>query len=242
MSLDKSKIIGLVDGTGWNEFIELNRMAFSDALPRNSESRALGITFRMMRQLSPHIKWVISFADGTQSGDGAIYRAVGFVLTAIKRNTQNYELPTPDTIRTLPIYCEGDPRWMALVDYARHYRSVHTIFIQGGNRISNHQRLIKQLYYSLLGGKQSMNEFMQIIGGKAYKGFQLRYIYFIDPAYRKRLNGPELPFSEIEKCGAGMYRGKSISRAGGADSGTSDHQSEGGGASPTPALSAERVA
>jgi len=28
-SLDKSKIIGLVEGTGWNEFLELNRMAFS---------------------------------------------------------------------------------------------------------------------------------------------------------------------------------------------------------------------
>ena len=27
-SLDKSKIIGLVKDTGWNEFLELNRMAF----------------------------------------------------------------------------------------------------------------------------------------------------------------------------------------------------------------------
>ncbi|MBQ6859527.1 MAG: hypothetical protein IJO02_08960, partial [Clostridia bacterium] len=38
-SLDKSKIIGLVEGTGWNEFLELNRMAFDSVLPRNSESR-----------------------------------------------------------------------------------------------------------------------------------------------------------------------------------------------------------
>lgn len=36
-SLDKSKIITLVDGTGWNEFLELNRMAFDDVLPRNSD-------------------------------------------------------------------------------------------------------------------------------------------------------------------------------------------------------------
>src|SRR5687768_6116008 len=49
-SLDKRKIQGLVSGTGWNEFIELNRMAFSDVLPRNSESRALSIVFRMMRK------------------------------------------------------------------------------------------------------------------------------------------------------------------------------------------------
>lgn len=40
-SLDKSKTIGLVEGTGWNEFLELNRMAFDDYLPRNSESRCI---------------------------------------------------------------------------------------------------------------------------------------------------------------------------------------------------------
>ena len=39
-SLDKSKIIGLVADTGWNEFLELNRMAFDSVLPRNSESRS----------------------------------------------------------------------------------------------------------------------------------------------------------------------------------------------------------
>ena len=42
-SLDKSKIIGLVKDTGWNEFLELNRMAFDSYLPRNSESRANAI-------------------------------------------------------------------------------------------------------------------------------------------------------------------------------------------------------
>jgi len=40
-SLDKRKIQGLVKGTKWHEFIELNRLAFSDVLPRNSESRAI---------------------------------------------------------------------------------------------------------------------------------------------------------------------------------------------------------
>ena len=37
-SMDKSKLITLVEGTKWNEFIELNRMAFDDYLPRNAES------------------------------------------------------------------------------------------------------------------------------------------------------------------------------------------------------------
>lgn len=49
-SLDKSKIQGLVEGTGWNEFIELNRMAFDDVLPRNSESRAISVAMKLIRK------------------------------------------------------------------------------------------------------------------------------------------------------------------------------------------------
>jgi hypothetical protein len=85
-SLDKRKIQGLVRNTGWNEFIELNRMAFSEALPRNSESRAIAIAMKILRKHAPHLKWVISFADGAQCGDGTIYRASGFVLTSIRKN------------------------------------------------------------------------------------------------------------------------------------------------------------
>ena len=85
-SLDKSHIIGLVEGTGWYEFMELNRMAFDDILPKNSESRCIAMSLKMIRKNAPQIKWVVSFADGCQCGDGAIYRASGFVLTGIKKN------------------------------------------------------------------------------------------------------------------------------------------------------------
>ena len=71
-STDKSKIIGLVEGTGWNEFLELNRMAFDDYLPRNSESRCIAQSIRLIKKQAPHIKWIISFADGCQCGDGTI--------------------------------------------------------------------------------------------------------------------------------------------------------------------------
>jgi hypothetical protein len=53
-SMDKSNIQGLVRDTPWNGFLELNRLAFSEALPRNSESRALSIAMRMIRKLSAH--------------------------------------------------------------------------------------------------------------------------------------------------------------------------------------------
>lgn len=97
-SLDKRKLVGLVRGTLWNEFIELNRMAFAEWMPRNGESRCLAVAFRLLRKHYPHLKWVVSFADATQSGDGAIYRASGFVLTAIKPNTHIWFMPSGEPI------------------------------------------------------------------------------------------------------------------------------------------------
>lgn len=177
-SLDKRKMLGLVRDTPWNGFIELNRMAFSDVLPRNSESRALGIAFRMIRKHYPHIEWVVSFADGAQCGDGAIYRASGFALTAIKVNDQIIEFP--DGLRETRLVLT-DARRPRRLEMARRYGVT-------------------------VGGAASLEPFLAI-GAKAVPGFQLRYIYFIDPAARERLTVPVLPFSKIEEMGAGMYRG-----------------------------------
>lgn len=87
-SMRKDLIKPLVKNTGWNDFIELNRMAFDDYLPKNSESRCIAISIKLIKKNAPQIKWVVSFSDGTQSGDGTIYRASGFVLTQIKDNSQ----------------------------------------------------------------------------------------------------------------------------------------------------------
>lgn len=90
--MDKRKVLGLVvdkDGNPalWNEMLELNRMAFDEVLPKNSESRCISVALKMIKKKAPHIRWILSFADGTQCGDGTIYRASGFKLTALKKNT-----------------------------------------------------------------------------------------------------------------------------------------------------------
>lgn len=91
--MDKSKLLPLVRDTKWGGMIELNRMAFGPALPRNSESRALAVAFRMLRKHYPKIEWVVSFADATQCGDGTIYRAAGFLLTGVSKNSTLVRLP-----------------------------------------------------------------------------------------------------------------------------------------------------
>jgi hypothetical protein len=89
-SIDKSKTINLVKNTGWNDYLELNRMAFDEYLPKNSESRCIAISIRLIKSNAPHIKWILSYSDGTQCGDGTIYRASGFLLTNIKKNNSMY--------------------------------------------------------------------------------------------------------------------------------------------------------
>lgn len=184
-SLDKRKIQGLVEGTQWHEFIELNRMAFSDALPRNSESRAIAIAMKLLKKHAPQVKWVISFADATQCGDGTIYRASGFVLTGIKKNDQIWQSP------------EGVSLSRGNATKGRHI--VHTASVRPGIGAIG--------YAGLTGGASSMKKFEKV-GYKPLDGYQLRYIYFIDPTYRERLTVPELPYSEIDRLGAGMYKGE----------------------------------
>lgn len=191
-SLDKRKIQGLVSGTQWHEFLELNRMAFSEALPRNSESRAIAIAMRMLRKHAPQIKWVVTFADGAQCGDGTIYRASGFVLTGIKKNTQVWAAPTGARESHASL---TDNRSKAQQAEAR--KIVSRVTVTKGSHSANG------------GGGASMRQYADA-GFVPLDGFQLRYIYFIDPTYRKRLTVPELPYSAIADAGARMYRGKPI--------------------------------
>lgn len=185
-SLDKAKIQGLVKGTGWNEFIELNRMAFDDYLPRNAESYCISKALKLIKKNAPQIKWVISFADGCSCGDGTIYRASNFVLTDIKENKNLCKLPNGDKIHKMTL--ESSPN-------------------------TPRPELKGKTYYELTGGGYNFNKYVKAVNGQILKGYQLRYIYFIDKSYRERLTVPEIPFSKIDEIGAGMYKGERITQA-----------------------------
>lgn len=158
-SINKKGTINLVEGTGWNEFIELNRMAFDDYLPKYSESRCIAVSIKLIKKNAPQIKWIISFADGTQCGDGTIYRASGFKLVGIVDNT---------ALRMNPKTGE-----------AMHVIQAHHL--------------------------KMSSEFRN---WKSFKGKQLKYIYMIDKTMK--ITKKILPFNEIDKQNAGMYKGKKI--------------------------------
>ena len=215
-SLDKRKIMPLVRGTGWNEFIELNRMAFSDALPRNSESRALSIAFRLLRKHAPHLKWVISFADATQCGDGTIYRASGFVLTGIKKNDQIWVAPDGECQsprdELLPRRPERQRLLSKVIGEARPAEDRTSLTDGRSKQQQAKARTLSRVTATkgnnvLETGAASMKVFIEA-GFKPLEGYQLRYLYFLDPSYRARLTVPEIPFARIQELGAGMYKGE----------------------------------
>lgn len=84
-SMDKPRMAKSL-GIDFHEFLELNRMAFSDVLPKNSESRAISVAHKLLRKHYPQLRLILSFADGCQCGDGTIYRAAGFRLLSYKKN------------------------------------------------------------------------------------------------------------------------------------------------------------
>ena len=185
-SLDKSKIIGLVEGTGWNEFLELNRMAFDSVLPRNSESRAISMSIKLLKKYAPQVKWIISFADACSCGDGTIYRASNFVLTGIKENLNLAELPDGTRVHKMTL---------------------------ASNPTTPRRELGGLTFFDVTGGTYNFKKYLDYVGAKPIPGFQLRYMYFIDPKCRKRLTVPEIPFSRIDELGAGMYKGEKVTQA-----------------------------
>ena len=210
--LDKRKVLPLVEGTSWNGMLELNRMAFSDRLPKNSESRCLAVAFRLIKKHYPHIDWILSFSDGTQCGDGTIYRASGFVLTQIKKNNSIWRAPTGES------FAETSLR--PGIGGSTAIKKAETI---------SRTTMTKGAHLAASGGKSSMQRFKDV-GWKPIEGYQLRYIYFLNPEAKKRLTVPVLPFSKIDEVGARMYKGVSYARTKQAN--LSD-QLERGGVTPT---------
>lgn len=179
--IDKRRMLNLVEGTTWDGMLELNRMAFSDRLPPMAESRSLSVAHRILRKHAPQVKWIVSFADGTQCGDGTIYRAAGYLLTQIKESTGLARFPNGEVLHQIALQSQPTA----------------PLRVAGGRS-----------YYDITGGRHSWKTFLAATAGEILPGYQLRYVKFLDPTWRNRLTCPVLPYSAIQEAGAGMYRGE----------------------------------
>ena len=180
-SMVKANTYTLVSPSEWNGYVELNRMVFDDYLPKNSESRCLAISIKLIKKNAPHVKWILSYSDATQCGDGCNYRAAGFHLTGIKVN------------KTMIIFPNGEV--IADIVFRNDYKDPQ----------------VKKIChaYNINMSSNIWNQIKKI--AKPIPGFQLRYIYLIDKSCK--ITVPILPFSMIDKMGAGMYKGEKITLA-----------------------------
>lgn len=187
-SIDKRRMAENL-GIGFNDALELNRMALSDKCPKNSESRALGICLRMLKKKYPHLKIIISFADACQCGDGTIYRASGFKLHSFKKNNSLLSNKNGDIIsdKTLNDILLPDGRRLTSILKAGEViakKTIDNVLLSNGKYLSSY--LLK---YSHL---------------TAIDGYQMKYLFFFDKELEKKFN-----FVEFDKIpdNVKMYKG-----------------------------------
>jgi hypothetical protein len=135
---------------------------------------------KLLRKKAPHIEWCLSYADGTQCGDGTIYRASGFHLLKVTPNKSMWRMPDGEVIMKIVL----EP------GFSPHGSQKNTVKSRYGKT-----------------GTESATSFLKRIGAECLGGYQLKYIYFLNPAARSRLTVPVLHYDEIKKQGAQMYKG-----------------------------------
>lgn len=156
-SIDKRRMAENL-GIGFNDALELNRMALSDVCPKNSESRSLGICLRILKKKYPHLKVIISFADACQCGDGTIYRASGFKLHSFKQNNSLFLIPdnvVPFIKKYIPSFGGG----------VIANKALNNVVSENGSYLTTK---IKQM------------------GAKPLVGYQMKYLYFFDKVLEKK--------------------------------------------------------
>jgi hypothetical protein len=67
---------------------EIKRLVLKDECPRNSESRMIGVTIRLLQKMA-YVKGIVTYADDSAGHCGTIYKASGFTalgMTAAKKD------------------------------------------------------------------------------------------------------------------------------------------------------------
>ena len=141
----------LVEGATPDDCLTLTRLWLSDELPRNSESRTLGVAVRALRRHTS-VKFVVSYADPSQGHIGTIYQASNWLYTGQSQATPLYDI---------------------------------------GDGIARHSRSLSHAY-----GSHSIKHFARygVEVKKVPQAAKHRYVYFLDPSFRHRLNVPVLPY------------------------------------------------
>ena len=92
----------IVEGASRGDCLTLTRLWLSDRLPKNSESRVLGIVARLLRSHTD-VRFLVSYADPAYGHLGTIYQAVGWTYVGTSPGADLYRIGNgkPQHARTL---------------------------------------------------------------------------------------------------------------------------------------------
>lgn len=82
-------IKGIFKETNQSNYFEIKRLAMDDACPKNSESRFIAISCKLLRK-STKAKAIITYADSSVNHTGIIYKASGFKYLGLTTPKKDY--------------------------------------------------------------------------------------------------------------------------------------------------------
>lgn len=92
------------DRANINDYLELCRFFVYDWTPKNTASKFLAITHRILRKYAPHVKWLYTYAAGFQGMHGGIYQAANYdYLGRVLCNSFIY-IPDRGLVHNVPLY------------------------------------------------------------------------------------------------------------------------------------------
>ena len=81
----------LVKDASPDDVVTLTRLWLSDGLPKNSESRVIGIVLRSLRK-ETSLKFVLAYSDPAAGHVGTIYQATNWLYTGLSSATPLYDI------------------------------------------------------------------------------------------------------------------------------------------------------
>lgn len=90
-SPNAKKMKGYYDENSQDGWFEIKRLAMSDKAPKNSESRFIAISMRMLRKMFKVIG-MVTLADSSVGHSGIIYKASGFKYLGLTDKKSDYVL------------------------------------------------------------------------------------------------------------------------------------------------------
>ena len=90
-SPNAKKLKGYYDEYTQGGWWEIKRLAMRDACPKNSESRFIAVSLRLLRKTFT-VKGIVTLADSAQKHTGVIYKASGFKYLGLTAYKTDYQL------------------------------------------------------------------------------------------------------------------------------------------------------